>query len=99
MQDPQSIKFIVVPYRKFKGHTTGWHEAQATTEFGGVRIAQSIASESGIAGVAVYEVLVDNDTGAMNSPRVPAWQHFRIRRVISPARPRLHIQSLRCYGA
>ncbi|MFK0380285.1 hypothetical protein [Pandoraea sp. NPDC090278] len=74
MQDPQSIKFIVVPYHKFKEGIRPGDMRQATTEFGAVRIAQSIASESVIAGVAAYEVLVDNDTGAMNSPRV-LFQH------------------------
>ena len=69
MSDAKSIKFIVVPYRKNKdGVLQPGELRQASTEFGAVRIAQSMAS--GFAGIAAYEVLVDEEDGTMDAPRV-----------------------------
>ncbi|VVD60511.1 hypothetical protein PPN31114_00071 [Pandoraea pneumonica] len=69
MSDPKSVKFIVVPYRKNKdGALQPGELRQASTEFGAVRIAQAMAA--GFAGIAAYEVLVDDESGTMDSPRV-----------------------------
>ncbi|VVE60950.1 hypothetical protein PCA31118_00411 [Pandoraea captiosa] len=69
MSDAKSIKFIVVPYRKNKdGVLQPGELRQASTEFGAVRIAQSMAS--GFAGIAAYEVLVDEEDGTMDAPRI-----------------------------
>jgi hypothetical protein len=69
MSDAKSTKFIVVPYRKNKdGVLQPGELRQASTEFGAVRIAQSMAS--GFAGIAAYEVLVDEEDGTMDAPRI-----------------------------
>ena len=58
MSDAKSIKFIVVPYRKNKdGVLQPGELRQASTEFG-------------FAGIAAYEVLVDEEDGTMDAPRV-----------------------------
>ncbi|AJG18454.1 hypothetical protein [Cupriavidus basilensis] len=69
MPDTRSIKYIVVPYRKGKGDTLLPGEIrQASSEVGAIRIANGMASS--FAGVAAYEVLVDEETGEMGSPRI-----------------------------
>ena len=42
----------------------------ASSEFGAIRIANSMAAK--FAGVAAYEVMVDKETGDMGSPRILA---------------------------
>lgn len=69
MPEAHSIKFIVVPYRHSQGGALHPAEMrQASTEFGAIRVAQSMASS--FAGVAAYEVVVDEETGTMDSPRI-----------------------------
>ncbi|GAB3625849.1 hypothetical protein PTE30175_04089 [Pandoraea terrae] len=65
----RAVKFIIVPYRKGNGGTLQPAEMrQASNEASAIRIAESMAP--GFAGIAAYEVVVDNETGAMDSPRV-----------------------------
>ncbi|MDW3683327.1 hypothetical protein RA280_16540 [Cupriavidus sp. CV2] len=71
MSDTRAIKYIIVPYRKGKSDTLLPGEIrQASSEVGAIRIASAMASS--FAGVAAYEVLVDEETGEMNSPRILA---------------------------
>lgn len=69
MRNPQAVKFIVVPYRQISnGALQPVEMRQASTEVGAIRVAQSMATT--FAGVAAYEVEVDDETGAMNAPRI-----------------------------
>ncbi|MDM8356690.1 hypothetical protein [Pandoraea communis] len=76
MRDPHVTRFIVVPFRKGKGDELLPVEVRpASTSVGAVRVAHSMRERH--AGVAAYEVLLDPETGAMESPKV-LFQHGRI---------------------
>ncbi|WP_251862800.1 hypothetical protein [Achromobacter sp. Marseille-Q4962] len=69
MSEPaQVLKYIVVPYRAVTHGVAPGEIRAASSEFGAVRIAESMASK--FAGVAAYAVLVDTETGDMDAPRV-----------------------------
>ncbi|EHP41021.1 hypothetical protein OR16_22403 [Cupriavidus basilensis OR16] len=69
MPDSRAIKYIIVPYRKGKSDALLPGEIrQASSEVNAIRIANAMASS--FVGVAAYEVLVDEETGEMNSPRI-----------------------------
>ncbi|MGO4331470.1 hypothetical protein AB4Z48_13440 [Cupriavidus sp. 2TAF22] len=69
MPDTLAVKYIIVPYRKGKSDALLPGEIrQASSEVSAIRIANAMASS--FAGVAAYEVLVDEETGEMNSPRI-----------------------------
>ncbi|MGT2460063.1 hypothetical protein ACU4GI_45995 [Cupriavidus basilensis] len=71
MPDTRVIKYIIVPYRNGKGDALLPGEIrQASSEVSAIRIANGMASS--FAGVAAYEVLVDEETGEMGSPRILA---------------------------
>ena len=63
------MQYIVVPYRAAGGVAPG-EIRPASSEFGAIRIANSMAAK--FAGVAAYEVMVDKETGDMGSPRILA---------------------------
>ncbi|VVE87540.1 hypothetical protein [Pandoraea bronchicola] len=76
MRDPHTTRFIVVPFRKGSGGDLLPVEVRpASTSVGAVRVAHSMREQH--AGVAAYEVLLDPETGAMESPKV-LFQHGRI---------------------
>jgi len=64
------VQYIVVPYRAAAGGVAPGEIRPASSEFGAIRIANAMASK--FAGVAAYEVLVDKETGDMESPRILA---------------------------
>lgn len=69
MRDPYTTRFIVVPFRKGKGGDLLPVEVRpAGTSAGAVRVAHSMRERH--AGVAAYEVVVDPETSAMDSPKV-----------------------------
>lgn len=69
MTDTRTVKYIVVPYRKGNGDALQPGEIrQASSEVSAIRIATAMASS--FAGVAAYEVLVDEETGQMDAPRI-----------------------------
>ncbi|WP_454727119.1 MULTISPECIES: hypothetical protein [Cupriavidus] len=71
MSNIRAIKYIVVPYRQGSGDSLLPGEIrQASSEVGAIRIANAMASS--FIGVAAYEVLVDEETGEMGSPRILA---------------------------
>jgi hypothetical protein len=68
---PHTTKYIVIPYRTGNDRGSSLQPAemrQASSEASAIRIAQSMASR--FAGVAAYEVQVDEETGQMDSPRI-----------------------------
>ncbi len=76
MRDPHTTRYIVVPFRKGSGGDLLPVEVRpAGTSVGAVRVAHSMRERH--AGVAAYEVLLDPETGAMESPKV-LFQHGRI---------------------
>ncbi len=76
MQAPHTPRFIVVPFRKGSGGDLLPVEVRpASTSAGAVRVAHSMRDRH--AGIAAYEVLLDPETGAMESPKV-LFQHGRI---------------------
>lgn len=76
MRGPHTTRFIVVPFRKGSGGDLLPVEVRpAGTSVGAVRVAHSMRERH--AGVAAYEVLLDPETGAMESPKV-LFQHGRI---------------------
>ncbi|WP_224785340.1 hypothetical protein [Pandoraea pnomenusa] len=76
------MKFIVVPFREGGDSALVPVEVRpASTSAGAVRVAHSMRERH--AGVAAYEVTVDPETGAMDSPkalflhgRVPVLDEF-----------------------
>jgi hypothetical protein len=64
------VQYIVVPYRAAADGVAPGEIRAASSEFGAIRIANSMASK--FAGVAAYEVLVGKETGDMESPRILA---------------------------
>lgn len=69
MRDPHTTRFIVIPFRKGKGDELLPVEVRpASTSVGAVRVAHSMRERH--AGVAAYEVTVDPETRAMESPKV-----------------------------
>ncbi|VVE55159.1 hypothetical protein PCO31111_05019 [Pandoraea communis] len=76
MRDPYATRFIVIPFRKgFSGDLLPVEVRQASTSVGAVRIAHGMRDRH--TGVVAYEVLLDPETGAMESPKV-LFQHGRI---------------------
>lgn len=76
MRDPHATRFIVIPFRKGSGGDLLPVEIRpAGTSVGAVRVAHSMRERH--AGVAAYEVLLDPETGAMESPKV-LFQHGRV---------------------
>ncbi|OXS92607.1 hypothetical protein [Pandoraea apista] len=76
MQAPHTTRFIVVPFRKGSGGDLLPVEVRpASTSAGAVHVAHSMRDRH--AGIAAYEVLLDPETGAMESPKV-LFQHGRI---------------------
>lgn len=69
MRDPLTTRFIVIPFRKGAGGDLLPVEVRpASTSAGAVRVAHSMRERH--VGVAAYEVVVDPETGAMDSPKV-----------------------------
>jgi len=64
------VQYIVVPYRAAANGVAPGEIRPASSEFGAIRIANSMASK--FAGVAAYEVMIDKETGDMESPRILA---------------------------
>lgn len=64
------LQYIVVPYRTAANGVSPGEIRSASSEFGAIRIANSMASK--FAGVAAYEVMIDKETGDMESPRILA---------------------------
>ena len=64
------MQYIVVPYRARRRRRRPGEIRPASSEFGAIRIANSMAAK--FAGVAAYEVMVDKETGDMGSPRILA---------------------------
>ncbi len=76
MRDPHAIRFIVVPFRKGNDDELLPVEVRpASTSVGAVRVAHSMRERH--VGVAAYEVLLDPETGALESPKV-LFEHGRI---------------------
>lgn len=76
MQDPHATRFIVIPFRTGSGGDLLPVEIRpAGTSVGAVRVAHSMRERH--AGVAAYEVLLDPETGAMESPKI-LFQHGRV---------------------
>jgi len=76
MQAPRTTRFIIVPFRKGSGGDLLPVEVRpAGTSVGAVRVAHSMRERH--AGVAAYDVLLDPETGAMESPKV-LFQHGQI---------------------
>ncbi|MGR9578703.1 hypothetical protein [Pandoraea sputorum] len=76
MRDPHTTRFIVIPFRKGSGgDLLPVVIRPAGTSVGAVRVAHSMRERH--AGVAAYEVLLDPETGAMESPKV-LFQHGRV---------------------
>lgn len=76
VRDPFTTRFIVVPFRKGAGDELLPVEVRpASTSAGAVRVAHGMREQH--AGVVAYKVVVDPDTGAMDSPKV-LFQHGRI---------------------
>jgi len=64
------IQYIVVPYRAAANGVAPGEIRPASSEFGAIRIANAMAAK--FAGVAAYEVMIDKETGDMESPRILA---------------------------
>lgn len=76
MRNPHTIRFIVVPFLKGKGDELLPVEVRpASTSVGAVHVAHSMRERH--TGVAAYEVLLDRETGAMESPKI-LFEHGRI---------------------
>ncbi|BET09456.1 hypothetical protein [Pandoraea sputorum] len=76
MRDPHTTRFIVIPFRKGAGGDLLPVEVRpAGTSTGAVRVAHSMRERH--VGVAAYEVLLDPETGAIESPKV-LFQHGRV---------------------
>lgn len=76
MRDPHATRFIVIPFRSGAGGDLLPVEIRpAGTGVGAVRVAHSMRERH--PGVAAYEVLLDPETGAMESPKV-LFQHGRV---------------------
>lgn len=76
MRDPHTTRFIVIPFRKGSGGDLLPVEIRpAGTSVGAVRVAHSMRERH--VGVAAYAVLLDPETGAMESPKV-LFQHGRV---------------------
>ena len=63
-------KFIVLPYRKNRGHLVPGEMRQASNAVSAEKIANAMASR--FVGVAAYAVIVDEESGDMSSPRLLA---------------------------
>ncbi|WP_331692541.1 hypothetical protein [Pandoraea sputorum] len=76
MRDLYNTRFVVIPFRKGAGGNLLPIEVRpVSTSFGAVRVAHSMRERH--AGVAAYEVQLDPETGAMDSPKV-LFQHGRV---------------------
>ena len=63
-------KFIIMPYRKAKGKLSIAEMRPASSEAGAIKIATSMSGR--FIGVAAYAVMVDEESGDMNAPRLLA---------------------------
>lgn len=63
-------KFVVIPYRKNRRNLTAAEMRPAQTEESAKRIAGLMAER--FAGVVAYAVIVDEESGDMNEPRLLA---------------------------
>lgn len=63
----RSAKYIVVPFRLAKGRFFPGEMRKAETEAGALRLAEAMAAR--FAGVAAFEVIVDEESGDMTEPR------------------------------
>lgn len=68
----QAEKFIVLQFKKNRGHIVPGEMRQASNAVSAEKIAAAMASR--VVGVAAYAVMVDEETGDMASPRLIA-QH------------------------
>lgn len=76
MRDSHATRFIVIPFRKGSdGDLLPVEVRLAGTSVGAVRVAHSMRERH--TGVAAYEVQLDPETGAMESPKV-LFQHGRV---------------------
>ncbi len=76
MRDSHVTQFIVIPFRQgIGGDLLPVEVRPAGTEVGAARVAHAMRER--YAGVAAYEVLLDPETGAMESPKV-LFKHGRI---------------------
>ncbi len=64
------VKYIVAPFRLAKGKFTQAELRPASSEEGAIRMAEAMAGR--FAGVAAFEVYVDEETGELHSPRLLA---------------------------
>ena len=63
-------KYVIMPFRKARGKLTSAELRPATSEASAVKIAESMSAR--FAGVAAYAVIVDDETGNMEAPRLLA---------------------------
>lgn len=63
-------KFVVVPFRSIKGRSHSAEMREARSEESATRMAVLMAER--FAGVAAFEVHVDEETGEMHAPRLLA---------------------------
>ncbi|WOC16968.1 hypothetical protein [Pseudochrobactrum sp. MP213Fo] len=61
-------KFIIMPYRKARQKLVAAEMRPASSEAGAIKIATSMSER--FAGVAAYAVMVDEESGDMNAPRL-----------------------------
>lgn len=65
-----SEKYIIMPYRKNRQRLVVAEMRPASSEMSAIRIAESMAGR--YAGVEAYAVMVDEESGDMNDPRLLA---------------------------
>lgn len=63
-------KFIVLPFKKNRGHLVPGEMRQASSAGAAEKIAAAMAPRH--IGVAAYSVMVDEESGDMTSPRILA---------------------------
>jgi hypothetical protein len=63
-----SEKFIILPYKKNRGNLVPGEMRQASNAASAEKIAGAMADR--FVGVAAYAIMVDEETGDMNSPRL-----------------------------
>ena len=66
----KSEKYIIMPFRKNKQKLVAAEMRPASSEAGAIKIATSMSDR--FIGVAAYAVLVDEESGDMNAPRLLA---------------------------
>ncbi len=76
MRDPLVTQFIVIPLHKgADGDLLPVEVLPAGTDVGAVRVAHAMRERH--AGMAAYEVMIDPETGATDSPKI-LFQHGRV---------------------